>query len=153
EYSLPVSPWFRAVWPEQSDPGSTLSPQTLGTRALQESGNPGVISFGPGEESTLQLEWRFLGVLPVGRLKVERVSEVSVIPGGHAIGVLMNGPGLLVNHIAPVTDVHGRRRFPAEEAGIRPGDLIVEVNGRAASSPLEVARLVQEAGRRNQPLL
>src|SRR5690606_20735799 len=92
------------------------------------------------------------GLVPVGSLEVRSVPEVAVVPGGQAIGVLMNSGGLLVTRVGPVAEVHGRRRFPAEEADIRPGDVIVEVDGQTPRTPSQVARLVQQAGRRGSRL-
>lgn len=170
EYNLPQGLWFRAVAPApvaragqgepaqgaeqaQAGDGSTASSDALSVALpLRAERYPRTLAFASSDDEPLHLEWRFLGIVPVGVLRVEPVPEVAVLPGGQAIGVLMNGDGLLINRIAPVTDVHGRRRFPAEESGLRPGDIIAEVAGRRIHSPLEVARLVQEFGRRGQAL-
>lgn len=156
EYHLPGGPWFKAA-----RPGVTLEPYSLRAVVLGRSFSaslprpvreyPQTVQFSQPDES-LELEWRFLGFLPVGSLRLEAVPELSVLPGGQAIGVVMSGHGLLVSRTAPVTDVSGRRRFPAREADIRPGDVIAEVNGEAVRSPMDVARIVQETGRRGARL-
>src|SRR5690606_25390369 len=55
---------------------------------------PRTLTFASPDDDPIQLEWRFLGIVPVGVLRVEPVPEVAVLPGGQAIGVLMNGDGL-----------------------------------------------------------
>lgn len=143
EYSLPSSFWFRAVLPGRPRGQAERSGEPFLARTV-----PQTVWLPPTGPSSVDLEWRLLGLVPVGSLEVRSVPEVAVIPGGQAIGVVMNSGGLLVTRVGPVIDVHGRRRFPAEEADIRPGDLIVEVNGQTPQTPSQVARLVQQAGQR-----
>ena len=71
----------------------------------------------PGETGGYQVELRFLDWLPVRRAQVKVVPEMSVVPGGQAVGILLSPGGLLVARTTPVTLADGTQRSPAAEAG------------------------------------
>lgn len=77
----------------------------------------------------LYLHFRLLGV-PFQKLAVNVVSQVKVIPGGQSIGIVMHSRGIMVVGMSNILDESGKTVNPAEEAGIKIGDLIIGVNGR-----------------------
>ncbi|MFO7318223.1 MAG: SpoIVB peptidase [Bacillota bacterium] len=106
----------------------------------------------PGETGGYQVELRFLDWLPVRRAQVKVVPEMSVVPGGQAVGILLSPGGLLVARTTPVTLADGTQRSPAAEAGIVAGDIIVEAGGVAIGHPAELEHLVQRFGRAGEPM-
>jgi len=116
---------------------------------------PGSAEAGQSEKGQLgqyEVELRFLDWLPVRRALVKVVPKMSVVPGGHAVGILMSERGLLVVRTAPVTLADGSKRSPAEAAGLLAGDVIVEAGGIAIEHPEELERLVERFGREGKPL-
>lgn len=93
------------------------------------------------QEGDAQLVVRFMGV-PVKRVNVSVKSSRLVIPGGQAIGVALEMAGVLV---VGASDV-GHAMSPARKAGIRAGDRIVSVNGKAITSAEHLSDLIKKGG-------
>lgn len=108
-----------------------------------------IVPLGRGETS---LEVRLLDLIPVKRLLVDVVPEVRVVPGGQAIGVLLASRGVVVVGHYPVVDTDGRRHYPARDAGIEVGDVIVSINGKAVESKAEVEATIDRVGRSGRPV-
>jgi len=94
--------------------------------------------------------------LPVEQTAFETVSvrsfpggrgaaDDAVIPGGMPFGIKMFTDGVMV---VGVTDIvsGGRAVSPAKAAGIRPGDVITQINGERVGSNEDVARIVAGCG-------
>jgi len=107
----------------------------------RESGS--VVMEDPGK---VNLTMNLFGFIPVRRMEIEVVPAVTVVPGGHSIGVLMRGEGVVVVGYSPVAAQNGTEIYPAQEAGIEIGDLIVEINGQRVDSDQKAARLLQNSG-------
>lgn len=126
---------------------------TVSSGAAGVSGRRGAgVRLVPLAQGDTSLEVRLLDMIPVKRLLVSVVPEVKVIPGGHAIGVLLSARGVVVVGHYPVVGTDGRRRYPAREAGIEVGDVIVSINGQGVDNKSEVERAIDLAGRSGKPV-
>ncbi|HHT48862.1 MAG TPA: SpoIVB peptidase [Firmicutes bacterium] len=116
-----------------------------------ESGSCSQVMVCPEREGTQTLEIRFLGI-PIRRvnLLVEKMPEV--IPGGHAIGVLVASEGVIISGHLPVRDDQGKEFYPAEEAGIKVGDLLIAINGQVIHRLNQVDPLIQLEAAKGGPL-
>ncbi len=70
----------------------------------------------------------FNGLIPIRQLTVSVLPEKKVIVGGHSIGIKIHNDGVLVAGYYYMNR-DGELYSPAEEAGIRIGDLILSLNG------------------------
>ncbi len=93
------------------------------------------------QEGDAQFVVRFMG-MPVKRVNVSVKSSRLVVPGGQAIGVALEMAGVLV---VGASDV-GHTVSPARKAGIRAGDRIVSVNGKAITSAEHLSDLIKKGG-------
>lgn len=93
----------------------------------------------------IYIHYKLMG-LPVKRLAVNAVSQVKVIPGGQSIGITMHSRGIMVVGLSNITDGLGNSLNPAEEAGIRVGDLIVSANGRAVEDEYQLKNEIISSG-------
>ncbi len=141
---------LRVSWPLRLD--SSLADADL--IRVDTSGDPSgadvrIVSLGRGET---MLDVRLLDVVSIKRLLVDVVPEARVIPGGHAIGVLLSSRGVVVVGHYPVVGPDGRRHYPARDAGIQVGDIIVSINGTAVGGRAEVEKVIDSAARSGDPV-
>lgn len=108
----------------------------------------GNLAVEPLRTGQYHLEVRAYRLLPVRRVTVDVLPPLAVVPGGQSIGVLVNPGGVVVIEDSPVKGPDGKRRFPAREAGVRPGDVILALDGRPVADKEEMAAGVADAGRR-----
>jgi len=87
---------------------------------------------------------RLFGFIPVRDLVVDVVPEVLLFPGGHSIGVMVNPIGLVISRIVPVRGIDGGEYYPAADAGLQPGDVIISIAGRNVTQPEQVGQIVNE---------
>ena len=79
------------------------------------------------------------------------LEDVKIIPGGQSIGVQLETLGVLVvGHHA----INGKEGVasPGEDAEVKVGDVIVEINGHPIKSMDEIKAMVAKAGKENEPL-
>jgi len=92
-----------------------------------------------------------LAGIPIKKVDVNVLKDFKVIPGGQSIGVKLNTVGVLVVGHHQVNTEEGKQS-PGEKAGIKVGDMIVEINGMKIEKMADVAPFVQKAGEGNKPL-
>ncbi|MCR4399218.1 MAG: SpoIVB peptidase, partial [Firmicutes bacterium] len=120
--------------------------------AVEDRAGPGVHLI-PMAKGRASLEFKLFGVIPLKRLAVDVVPTVKMYPGGHSIGVLIYAEGVLVTGLAPVTGLNGKTTYPARDAGIEVGDIILEVSGVRVKGDAHLSALVDEAGTRGSDVL
>jgi len=84
----------------------------------------------PQRMGTVNLSMRILGLIPIKTVKVDVVPYREVVACGNTIGVKLKIQGILVVGLSDIETVEGKKALPAKDAGIKPGDLITEVNGK-----------------------
>ena len=81
------------------------------------------------------------GLIPLRRIRLQVGRETRLMPGGSAVGVALATRGVLV---VGVSDVAGQS--PAQQAGLRAGDVIEAVDGSELSDSSHLTRLVAASG-------
>lgn len=99
-----------------------------------------------------EVELSLLGAIPLRKVAVKIVPERMVVPGGHAIGVLLAAEGVVVVGHRALRGLDGRQRYPAKEAGIEVGDIILRVDGIAVRRAEDLASLVGAAYLERRPV-
>ncbi|NLZ44802.1 MAG: SpoIVB peptidase [Clostridia bacterium] len=115
------------------------------------SGYCSAVTVRPEKEGVSFLDLRFFGVT-IRRVNLEFVKMPRVVPGGHAIGVLSAEEGVMVVGYFPVRDEEGRESWPAREAGLRIGDLIVAIDDHPLRRIEEMDFLLQHLAAKGRPL-
>ncbi len=113
---------------------AALRPKPIGTTAAQSDGDTGY---------TAQV--RLFGVIPVEEVAVEVEDSRDVAVCGMPFGIKMFTQGVLVVGIGNV-DTRSGAKSPAEEAGLRIGDAILEINGEEVTTTSQVAAMVESGG-------
>ncbi len=89
------------------------------------------------EQVDAEVTVNLLGLFPIGRMRVTAGEGQRLMPGGAAVGVALATKGVLV---VGISDVAGKS--PAQNAGLRAGDVIQGVNGKAVNTSRELTELV-----------
>lgn len=101
------------------------------------------VALQPGKA---RLKLFLFGLIPVKEVAVEVFPHYRLVPGGHSIGVVLQSEGVMVVGFAPVEKEDGREESPARAAGLKPGDLILKINGVRVKSDNEIMQLVNQEG-------
>ncbi|WP_199622889.1 SpoIVB peptidase [Paenibacillus alkalitolerans] len=99
-----------------------------------------------------EMQFKLFGAIPFKTVKVNVVPDLKVIPGGQTIGVKIKSKGILVVGHHLVDSGSGKKSSPGDDAKIKVGDLIMEMNGQRLNDVNKVAAIVQEAGERKRPI-
>lgn len=105
----------------------------------------GEVVLTSNEEGRTQLELSLFGIIPLRRVGVTVQKDRMLIPGGQSIGVAMHTRGTLVVGRSEIVDEQGKAHNPAEEAGLKPGEVITEVNGQAVENSKHLSELVNSS--------
>ena len=89
-----------------------------------------------------------LGLLPLREVDIEISEDLRLYPGGQAVGVALHTRGVLVVGTSDLTGAFS----PARLAGIKPGDVITEANGKAVESTEALTQMVASFGGAPLPL-
>ena len=81
------------------------------------------------------------GIVPVKTVEVAVIDNFYVYPGGESIGINLKTEGILVVGIAKFQS-HDKKISPAEDAGIRAGDIFTKINGKNISRAGELAEII-----------
>lgn len=86
-----------------------------------------------GKTDNYTCDVKLFNLIPIKTVDVAVVPKTYVIPSGEAIGVKFYTEGVLVVGISDVEDKDGKIYQPAKDAGIKVGDRILAVNGKAVA--------------------
>ncbi|CAA7602106.1 stage IV sporulation protein B [Acididesulfobacillus acetoxydans] len=122
------------------------------SHVIQFNEVPAVKTLAGPTAQTVQLTYKLFGIFPLKSSEVEVMPEMSLVPGGESIGVTLQSKGVMVVGQAPVVGADGKKQFPARDAGIETGDVLLKINQEEVQSDQEVASLVNDAGKSQEGL-
>ena len=93
-----------------------------------------------------RVDVKLFGKIPVKSVNVLFREKNYVVPGGSCVGISIRNKGLLVIATGDVVDENGNKHSPANECGIKQGDIIEKINGNEITSSADIARVCKEAG-------
>ena len=74
-------------------------------------------------------EIKFLGMIPLKSLEVQKINDLEVYPGGNPIGVRVNSEGVLIVGYSDIEVNNKKEESPGKLCGLEIGDIILKVNG------------------------
>lgn len=83
-------------------------------------------------------------VIPIKTVSVKVVQEKLLVPCGTPFGIKLFTNGVMVVGVADIESV-GKMINPAAVAGVKVGDIITEVNGKAVTQNSQVAKLIESS--------
>lgn len=103
------------------------------------------LQAGTSSSLSREAELRILGVIPVKTTWLQEVEERYVVPCGTPFGLKMLTEGVIIVGLNPVETKTGTV-YPADEAGLQKGDIILEVNNSPVHSNAELTAAVRKCG-------
>jgi stage IV sporulation protein B len=134
----------------------SLNPQVAG---INGSSNASVhvdlsqpLSIQPKHSGVTELKLKLFGKIPFKTVRLQVIPDLRVVPGGQTIGVKVKSAGIMVVGHHQVQINTKSKISPGEDAKLRLGDLIIEINGQACNDISKIAPFAEIAGRNNAPL-
>lgn len=98
--------------------------------------------------SEYKVDLKILGIIPVKTASVSVVPENSVMVLGQPFGIKIYSDGVMVVGMTDVDSKSGLKN-PAEDAGIKKGDIISSVDELSVYSNDDIARIIEESNGEN----
>ncbi len=134
----------------------TLDPRVAGINGSDNGKVPvdlrQPLSIQPKHSGNTELKLRLFGKIPFKTVQLQVIPDLRVIPGGQTIGVKVKSAGIMVVGHHLVKASANKKISPGEEAKLRLGDLIVEINGEPCNDITKIAVFAESAGRNRSPL-
>ena len=138
---LEISAGAGLVVPASGMLSASLGDEATGAARLEVDRDDGARLSGV-REGDATLTYRLLGLLPVKRVDVSVTTGRRLIPGGQSVGVAIDTAGVVV---VGASDI-GQVPSPARVAGIKAGDIIKTVDGRAVDSASALSGMLGSGG-------
>ncbi|AHF07367.1 stage IV sporulation protein FB [Desulfitobacterium metallireducens DSM 15288] len=100
------------------------------------------------ESEVIQVSYKLFGIFPLKTSQIEVVPDIKLLPGGQSIGVSLQAKGVMVVGQAAVTGTDGKQNYPAKEAGIEVGDVILKIDDQEVKTDQDVANAIHQAGQK-----
>ncbi|MBR5486156.1 MAG: SpoIVB peptidase [Oscillospiraceae bacterium] len=95
--------------------------------------------------NSYRMSVKLMGAVPVKDVSVQVVDRHNVVPCGIPFGIKMFTDGVMVVGMGDIA-CEGKTQNPAEDAGIKIGDVVVEMNGKKELSNKEISKIVSQSG-------
>ena len=118
-----------------------LDPKYWVEAVSTSSSRGGTSQVDASENATYSMELRLFGMIPVKQVQVNVVDQSEVVVCGTPFGIKMFTDGVLVIGASDVI-CNGNSVNPAENAGIKVGDVIVKMNGAKVYTNEDVGKIV-----------
>jgi len=88
-------------------------------------------------------EIKFLGVIPLKSLEVQKIKDLEVYPGGIPIGVRVNSEGVLIVGYSDIDVNNNKEESPGKSGGLEIGDIILKINGVEMENSIDLLRTIK----------
>lgn len=105
-----------------------------------------VMASKASQPQVIQVSYKLFGLFPLKTSEIQVMPDLKLLPGGQSIGVSLKAKGVMVVGQAPVQGKDGKLVYPAKEAGIEVGDVILKVDGQEVHTDQDVANAIHRAG-------
>lgn len=95
----------------------------------------------------IKVSYKLFGIFPLSSSEVEVRAPQKLIPCGQSIGVTLQSKGVMIVGQAPIESKEGKKIFPAKEAGLQVGDIILKIDEKEVRTDQDVLNAIQQAGK------
>ncbi|SHN78391.1 SpoIVB peptidase [Desulfitobacterium chlororespirans] len=116
------------------------------TEEVKAAETDAIMAANTGKSEIVQVTYKLFGLIPFKSSAIQVMPQLKLLPGGQSIGVSLQAKGVMVVGQAAVQNQEGKLVYPAKEAGIEVGDIILKIDGREMNSDQDVANAIHRAG-------
>jgi len=87
---------------------------------------------------------KFLGVIPLKSLEVQKIKNLEVYPGGIPIGVRVNSEGVLIVGYSDIEVNNKKEESPGKSGGLEIGDIILKVNDEEMENSVDLLKTIKQ---------
>ncbi len=91
-----------------------------------------------------EYEIKFLGMIPLKSVQVQKIKDLEIYPGGNPIGVRVNSEGVLVVGYSDIEVNNKKEESPGKAGGLEIGDIILKINGEDMENSLDLLKTIKE---------
>ena len=88
---------------------------------------------------------KLFGLLPVKDVEIHTVETPILIPGGDPFGIKLLMEGVMIVGMGEIKTDSGMK-CPAEECGLKEGDIIISIDGKKITSNTDIQNIVAKSG-------
>lgn len=92
-----------------------------------------------------KIDIKFMGILPLKQVKVHKVNDLELYPGGESVGIRLASNGVLVVGFSDVLVGGEKVESPGKESGINIGDFILEINNNKVVRSKDVSKEIENS--------
>jgi stage IV sporulation protein B len=111
--------------------------------------NAAPVVTSPGK---VNMTLKLFGIIPLRQVTVDVVPQTQVIPGGHSVGVMLHAKGVMIVGVSAVENEQGKQYNPAQNAGIKVGDVLLKINDSPIKTESQVRGIINQASANNESL-
>lgn len=86
----------------------------------------------------------FMGAIPIKNVEVRYYEKTSLVPGGMTFGLKVETKGLTVTSVDGFYS-RGKQVFPAKDAGVMQGDIIISVDGMELDNNTQLVKMIEKS--------
>lgn len=109
-----------------------------GTNAKKSTVEDNKIDVYSSNAGEYKLKAKLFGIIPINNYNINVIPNTKLYPSGSLVGVSMNTKGAIAVQFQSFIDVNDNEVCPAKDAGIKMGDIIVEIRGKKVYNAEEV---------------
>ena len=111
--------------------------------SVEETGSEKEVRAEANTSATKAVDLKLLGIIPVKTTYLHQTEQRYAVPCGTPFGLKMLTAGVVVVGLTPI-DTETGSAYPAKNAGVEKGDIILSVDGHSVSSFNELSQRINE---------
>ena len=97
------------------------------------------------DDDSNKYEIKFLGMIPLKSVEVEKIKDLELYPGGVPIGVRVSSEGVLVVGYSDIEINNEKEKSPGKVGGLEIGDVILKINGIEMHNSRDLVKAIKQS--------
>lgn len=97
------------------------------------------------DDDSNKYEIKFLGMIPLKSVEVEKIKDLELYPGGVPIGVRVSSEGVLVVGYSDIEINSEKEESPGKVGGLEIGDVILKINGIEMHNSRDLVKAIKQS--------